>query len=458
MRYLPFLVLMLIAASCATPRTEVPLLFEPPDAFSSDGESALADAWWESFGDASLNGFMAQALSNNLSLRATWDRLAQAEATARRQGADIYPSLDIVASATSIDRDEGRAEEYSGGLVASYELDIWGRVRSTREAASLDVAATAAQLRAAAITLSAEIANAWFQRAEQAGQLNLLEQQLATSEKSLEILRSRFRSGQSSAVDVLQQEQLVEARRGDMSSARARLAVLENQLAILAGQSAGSAIPEPAAWENLPPAPETGLPADLLQRRPDVLRAYHLVLAADERAAAALADRFPRFSISARYTSTEAAASDLFSNWITTLAANLVAPVIDGGAKRAEVERARAALSEAINTYGQTVLTALSEVENALVREQHQRELLDSLHRQLELATQVTDQTRERYLRGIGDFLRVLTAELSQQNLERNVLAAERELREFRVALCRALSGGFDLERPSPATLDPTVE
>ncbi|MGA1193738.1 MAG: TolC family protein, partial [Kiritimatiellia bacterium] len=161
---------------------------------------------------------------------------------------------------------------------------------------------------------------------------------------------------------------------------------------------------------------------------------------------------------SARYTSTEAEASDLFSNWITTLAANLVAPVIDGGAKRAEVERARAALSEAINTYGQTVLTALGEVENALVREQRQRELLDSLHRQLELATQVTDQTRERYLRGIGDFLRVLTAELSQQNLERNVLAAERELREFRVALCRALSGGFDLERPSPATLDPTVE
>lgn len=452
----PFLIILalLFTASCATPRPEDAVPFQTPPAFSVAGESALPDAWWTSFDDPALNDWITRSLSNNLSLRATWDRLAQAEATARKQGAAIYPSLDAVASASRIERDEGDKDEFSAGLVASYELDLWGRVRSTRDAARLDVSATREQLRAAAITLSAEIANAWFQRAEQRGQIAQLERQLATNEKILALLQQRFRTGQSSAIDVLQQEQLVEARRGDLATAHARLSVLEHQLAILSGQPAGAPIPAPAENPVWPAAPDPGIPADLLQRRPDVLRAYHQVLAADERAAAALADRFPRLSISARYTSIEESASDLFSNWITTLAANLVAPVIDGGSRRAESARARAALSEAINNYGQIVLTALGEVENALVQEQRQHELVASLARQLDLATRVSERTRDRYLSGAEDFLRILTADLSQQNLERNLLTAERQLREFRVALCRALSGGFELERPEPARLE----
>lgn len=453
MRTLFLILTLTIAASCASPRPEEALPFSAPDSFSASGEAALPDAWWESFGDSALNVWMAQSLSNNLSLRATWDRLAQAEATARKQGADIYPSLDAIASASRIDRDEGDVDEFSAGLVASYELDIWGRVRSTRDAARLDRSASREQLRAAAITLSAEIANAWFQRAEQLGQIALLEAQLVTNEKILTLLRQRFRTGQSSAIDVLQQEQLVESRRGDLATARARLAVLENQLAVLSGQPAGATIPAPAVSIALPPLPATGVPAELLQHRPDVLRAYDQVLAANERAAAALADRFPRLSISARYTSTGESAGDLFSNWITTLAANLIAPVIDGGSRRAESARARAALSEALNNYGQVALGALAEVENALAQEQRHREFVASLARQLELATQVSERTRDRYLSGGEDFLRILTADLSQQNLERNLLTAERQLREFRIALCRALSGGVALTRPAPATL-----
>jgi NodT family efflux transporter outer membrane factor (OMF) lipoprotein len=456
-----FLCLLGVASvSCATRAPDVPVQFNVPASFSRTGEDTAPEAWWEAFGDAALNDWMREALDGNLNLRASWDRLAQAEAMAARQGAGLRPTLDANAAAgrTRTEPDGGGRNiyknEFSVGLVASYEIDMWGRVRSARDAAALDVDASAELIRATAITLAAEIATTWIQRTEQAGQVALLEQQLETNERILSLLRQRFRSGRSSAVDVLQQEQLVEARRGDLATAKSRLEVLEHQLAVLAGRPVNAPLPETGLLPSLPPVPEAGVPADLLQRRPDVLRAFYQVMAADQRVSAAIADRFPRLSITARASTTAPDVDDLFSNWLSSLAANLVGPIIDGGSLRAETARSRAALSESIHLYGQAVLTALAEVEDALAQERRQQELLESLVRQLELANQVTGRVRDRYLSGGEDFLRILTADLTQQNLERNVLTARRQLIEFRIGLYRALSGGFPLERPGPATLN----
>jgi NodT family efflux transporter outer membrane factor (OMF) lipoprotein len=431
---------------------------ELPGAFSSTGSVAVTEAWWEEFGDSELNRVISGALSNNYTLRAVWDRLAQAEAVAARQGAALIPSVNAEASAsrTRIDTDGADSavyeNEYGAGLVASYELDIWGRVRSARDAAALDVSATEGQVQAAAISLSAEIALTWFQLAEQLGQLDLLRSQIETSQRSLAVLNGRFRSGQSGAVDVLQQEQLVETRRGDLAVSEARVQVLKNRLAVLAGVVPGSPMPVPSALpQDLPVAPATGVPADTMQRRPDVARAYDLVQAADERVASAIADRLPRLSLSARVSSTAPEIDDVFSDWIASLAANLVGPVIDGGSRRAEVARAEAVRSEAINTYGQTILEAFAEVEDALTQEQRQRELIVSLDRQLELATQITKNLRDRYLSGSEDFLRILTAEISRQSLERNRLQAGQQLIEYRIGLYRALAGGLETARPEPA-------
>lgn len=447
---------VLLASSCATRPPEAPLPFDLPETFSDSGRAVLPDAWWETLGDSGLNAWMETALSGSLTLRSAWDRLSQAEASAAAQGASRYPSVDVDGSVTryqtTTDNGEGddTSEEYGAGLGAYYEVDIWGRIRSVREAAALDTQATREQVQAAAITLSARIALAWIQRAEQTGQEQLLLQQLSTNERILELLRHRFRTGRSSAVDVLQQEQLVESRRGDLVYVRARLRVLENQLTLLAGQPARTALPEPRALSPLPEMPAAGVPADLIQRRPDVRTAYLRVLAADQRVAVAVADRFPRLSLSARVGASAPEAGDLFSDWISSLAANLAGPLIDGGLRKAEVERSRASLSEAIHDYGQSVLVSINEVEDAMFQERRQQELVESLARQLDLATRVTERLRDRYLHGSEDFLRLLSADLSQQGLERALLSAGRQRIEYRIALCRALSGGFPVKPPGP--------
>ncbi|MCK5866298.1 MAG: TolC family protein, partial [Marinobacter adhaerens] len=159
-------------------------------------------------------------------------------------------------------------------------------------------------------------------------------------------------------------------------------------------------------------------------------------------------DRFPRLSLTAGVDTSGAHTRDLFDNWLATLAANLAAPIIDGGLRKAEVDRTRAVASEALHTYGQTILDALGEVEDALAQEQHQRDFIASLDKQLTLAGQVIERVRDRYLQGTMDYQRVLDALLSQQTLQCSLLTARRDLVQDRIDLCRALGTGWALEQP----------
>jgi outer membrane protein TolC len=200
-------------------------------------------------------------------------------------------------------------------------------------------------------------------------------------------------------------------------------------------------------FRELPPLPETGLQSLLLERRPDVRAAWLRLEAADQRVAAAVADRFPRLSLTGRTNTTDEHIEDLFDDWLATIAANLLAPLIDGGQRRAEVERSQAVAAENFHIYGQTVLEALAEVENTLIQEQRQQEHLVSITRQLELAEQAFGRIRDRYLNGAEDYQRVLGALLSKQLLQRTQLLAQRELFVNRINLCRALAGGWELSR-----------
>jgi outer membrane protein TolC len=171
--------------------------------------------------------------------------------------------------------------------------------------------------------------------------------------------------------------------------------------------------------------------------------------------AAAVADQFPRISLSARVEASAAETKDLFDNWLASLGANLTAPLLDGGLRAAEVDRTRARAEEQLHAYGQSILDALREVEDALVEERQQERYLASLGRQVELSRQASDQTRDRYAKGAEDFLRVLTALQSYQSLQRRELQARRELIEFRIGLYRALGGGWDMEPPVPGRRTP---
>lgn len=426
--------------------------YQPRGQFSASGEEPLPGRWWLTFADPTLDRLIENALSDNLSLQTAWDRLDQARAVARRAGAELWPQLNGGADGSTTRSRSGSHDEsrndFSLGLSASYEIDLWGRINSTQEAAEMDAMASAEALQTAALTLTARVASTWFSLIEQREQIVLLEQQLFTNQQTLELVNLQFRTGQVSIADLLQQRLVVENRRGELALTRAQEQVLLNLLAVLLGLPPDQA-PQLTQTHlgSLPPLPDTGLQSDLIERRPDVRAAWLQIQAADQRVAAAVADRFPRLSLSGRATTSSEEIEDLFDNWLSSIAANLLAPLVDGGRRRAEVDRARAAATAALHSYGQTILEALAEVEDALVREQQQVEYLNSLDRQLELAAQATERIRERYLNGAEDYQRVLSSILSEQQLQRTRVAASGVLYENRINLCRALAGGWDMSR-----------
>lgn len=455
--------LVIGAIGCSVGRQSVPAMIDLPESFSGDGAAVSAEGampaghWWTAFSDPQLDLLIAEALAGSPDLAIWWDRLDQTRSLARKSGASLWPQVELDGNASRTGRwpDEGPAtytNDFSTQLFVRYEIDLWGRVRSSKAAAASDARASEQDLRAAALSLSANVAATWYELAEARAQLVVLEEQRTVNAKILELVTMRFQRGKVGASDVLQQEQLVESTAGDRALAQARLEILRHQLAVLIGRLPNDA-PDISGAQliELPAPPATGIPAELLQRRPDLQSAWLDVAAANARVAAAVAERYPRLSISASGQTGGAEAADLFTDWLGNLAANLMMPLIDGGSRAAEADRQRAAARQALHAYRSIVLAALQEVENALVREARQAEYLASLRRQVELSRVVFDRSGDDYLGGQAEYLRVLQAQTSLQGLQRRLLSAERELIQYRIDLCRALGGHWTLERPAVA-------
>jgi outer membrane protein TolC len=230
-----------------------------------------------------------------------------------------------------------------------------------------------------------------------------------------------------------------------LAQANASLNALKHQMNILLGSYPGTrSLPAQAQLPILGPLPATGVPAQLLQRRPDLQAARLRLGAADARAAAAVAARYPRIDLSAALT-TSSSSGELFSNWFNNLVTQLTAPLFDGGQRSADAQRARAVALEALNDYRQALLEAIGEVETALAAELGQRRYLASLEVQLQHAAAVQRQERQRYFQGDSDYLSVLDALRSRQALERQRVTAQRQLISERLLLVRALAGGWSM-------------
>lgn len=429
-----------------------------PEAFSQDGTEPLPDRWWLALDDPRLDELIREGVTENFSIRIAWDRLRQAYQTAVKAGADRYPEVIYQGDARRTYRRTDAANTdtsvFAAGLSAAYEADLWGRVRSVAEAARLDALAVREDVDAAAISLSASIAGTWYQFMEARLQEELIEAQLEANRKVLTIIELQFRQSQANAADVFRQQQLVEATKGQLIRVRDAAVILQHTLSILLGRTPGQYWPDARPrLVDLPPLPATGLPSELVRRRPDLRGAALVIQSADERVSAAVADLYPRLLLVA---STETSADrfrGLFDDWISVLAANAAGPLFDAGFRRAEVERTRAVLSQAIHAYGQEVLLAFGEVEDALSREIYQRRYIESLESQLALAVKTYNTSRESYLRGQIDYIRVLESLVSRQNLERSLLTARRQLIDYRIDLYRALAGGWEMVPTEPAQL-----
>ncbi len=441
-----------VLLACAPYREPSELQLQSPAMFSDSGERPAPQQWWTAFEDPGLNAAVDRALEDNFDLRVAWQRLQEARAVARRASAPLWPDLDGSLTATARDDDFEDAEDLGAGLTSTYELDIWGRLRDAAAAEDFRAEASLADYRAAALSLAAEIAGTWYRMVEARRQLDLLEEQASVNEKLLSSLENRFGTGLVRSVDILRQRRLLEATREETYYARARLDVARHQLAVLTGRSPGQLeIATPEGLPSLSPLPATGIPSDLVRRRPDVRAAFLRLEATDRDLAAAVSDQYPRLALTASASSSANNADQLFEDWALAVGGELLAPLFRGGALTAEVERSEAVRNRRLYEYGQTVLTAFREVEDALVRENQQREGVGSLERQVETAQQSYRQLRIQYFNGAAGYLDVLTALDQVQSLQRQALSARLELLNFRIALYRALAGPIVTDRERDA-------
>jgi NodT family efflux transporter outer membrane factor (OMF) lipoprotein len=441
------ILILFIVAGCKSPEP-VSAPVELPGAFSESGTEMVPEQWWSGFQDDGLDAAIASGVESNFTLLSAFERLQAAQAVADQAGAARFPDLEASAQGR-IQRDNddfnNENEQVQLGLSSVYEVDLWGRIRSSVQAEAFRTQASLYDYQTAALTLTGEITTTWYQLADAREQLRLLDEQTETNETVLQLLRNRFRIGQIDRVDVVRQQQLVEATREQRIDAEARQAVLEHRLAVLLGKSPQEPLNVvPDGLPELPALPEAGLPADLIQRRPDVQRSYFMLQAADRDLASAISNQYPRLTITASATTAAENAGNLFQNWGTSVAGNLLAPIFNGGRLRAEVRENESIKQQRLYDYAQSILDAFQEVENALIREDKQRQQIQSIERQVALANEAYTQLRLQYLNGDGNYLDVLTALDGIQQLRRDLLSARLELVEFRIALYRALAGSFD--------------
>jgi len=457
------LTIIVLAGSCSDSVKNPAMPTEIPKSFSTTGTEPLPGNFWQAFEDDELDILIDHALTNNFNLETAWDRLAQAQAVAKKSEAALWPQAELDAGfRRSRVENQGLTNYsslYSLGIAAGYEVDLWSRLKSSQKAAWLDVQAQRDAVNTAAITVAASIANTWYQLAEGKDLIQIATEQIETNRQVLEIVTVKFRKGAASAADVLRQRQLVASTEALLIVAKEAEELLQYQLSVLLGNQPELTWRQTTiALPDLPPMPKLGIPADVLWRRPDVRQDFRLLQAADQRLAAAVSDQYPRISIAASVETSDVSVHDLFDDWLANLAANAMQPLFDGARRKAEVQRQQAVVQERVHTWGQTILDALWDIEAALTQERQQTQLLESLDLQLGLARETYQRNRERYIKGQATYIRVLESLQSLQALERNMVTAQRRLIGYRIDLYRSTAGSFDLPRPAISRTHNTTE
>lgn len=444
------LLVIISLTSCSRQSADLNPPIDLPDAFSRSGQAQLPDQWWTAFNDQDLNNRVDQALHSNFTLKSAWYRLKEARAITDRQSALLFPSLDAFwegekSRRPAFNNQIVETEGLSLGLASDYEIDLWGRIRSRIDAEEFRTRATLADYQTAALSLSAEVVRTWIQLVESTNQLHLIEHQIQANEKILQLIETRFNSGQARHVDILRQKQLAESTREQKITIESRIQVQKHRLAVLVGRPPRYQIDlTEKKLPKLPPLPETGVASQLVRRRPDVMAVFYQLKAANQDLATAISTQYPRLTLSASVSTTNEDPYNLFENWAGSLFGNLIAPLFDGGQRSAEVERNKALTQQRFYDYTQTILEAFREVEDALIREKSQVEKIQSLEMQVKLAQQAFEQLETQYFNGVSDYIEVLTALNSLQQLQRDLLSAKMLALEFRIALYRSMAGGFE--------------
>ena len=437
------------------PDAPVPPSFKTPEGWKAGEprDQVARGKWWEVFGDAQLNGLEERLTVSNNSLRAAQAAFEQARALVRAAQAGQQPFVSATAVPGRFDTSETKTNAskittYTDYLVrgdVSYEADVWGRVRQTVAASRAAAQAAGADVEVVSLSLHAELASNYFALRALESERGILETTVAGYQRALELTTNRFKGGVASAVDVAQAQTQLESTRAQLIDLRARRAQIEDAIAVLVGENASSfaLAVEPLAGQ--PPQVPAGMPASVLERRPDVAAAERRVAAAAAQANVAASAFYPTLLLTGSGGVESNALSNLLraGSLLWSVAPALTETLFDGGRRRAVSAQARAGYDRSVSLYRETLLVSLREVEDNLAalrvlaeEAATQDAAAAASERTLELAT-------NRYKGGLTTYLEVVSAQSVALANRRTALSIQARRMTATVFLIKALGGGW---------------
>jgi NodT family efflux transporter outer membrane factor (OMF) lipoprotein len=458
---------VLALTGCVAKRTNAskPAIVVPPS-WSSSGEGIVFTSsedlskWWERFGDSTLSSLIGQALKNNTDLRTALARLREARAQRNLAAANRFPRATFsVSNSTSKTSGSATTDQLSASFDASWEADMFSAKGNALQAASADARATEADLHNTQVSLAAEVALNYVELRSFQSRIEIARRNTASQAETLQLTEWRAQAGLVSSVDVEQARTNLEQTRAGIPSLETGIAENEHRLAVLVGTAPGALKQQLDALAPLPSLPDTvavAIPADTLRQRPDVRAAQQRIIAETARLRQTEAARYPSFSLSGSLGIEKLTGNALGSVTGGTLAAatggvskvaafsgSVLQTIFDRGRIRSEIEIQNAVQEQAVIAYEATVLTALEDVENALVSLEKSRERLAALNVAGTAARSAALLARDRYTAGLADFTTVLDTERTVLAVEDNIAQTQADRISALIQLYKALGGGW---------------
>ena len=418
--------------------------------------------WWSVFSDPALDELERAALSGNQDIRAAAARVEQARAVAGLARSTYWPQIAVggavVREQTSTTTDNRFPQDltttYSAPLSASWELDLFGRVRRQNESARAAAEGSAAEFEAVRLTLTAEVASTYFTLRALEREHALLDETLAVRRRALDLVRARVSGGAAADLDAARAETELAVTEAEVAALENRRASAQNALAVLVGRPAPDfELPAQAVALVRPPSIPAGMPSALLERRPDIAAAERALAAANARIGVAKAAFFPAISLTGSAGYATGDIDRLFETDSRTwsIGPRLYLPIFQGGRNRANLARSRAAYEEAVAGFRQQVLVAFREVQDALTATRLLAEESAAQDRALASARRAVGLAQTRYDAGFVSYLEVIEAQRTALATERAATQLTARRLNASVALIKALGGGW--HRPTDGLL-----
>ena len=435
------------------PATQLPERFRgQPD---SVDPASLADLpWWDVFGDPALQRLVREAVENNYDLQTAIARVEQFRAQVGVAASDLYPHAGYDGAATReksfvplVPGGNRTFNVFSGVLDAAWEIDVWGRIRRQTEAARAQFLASEDVRRGVMLSLVSDVAAGYFRLLELDREREIARSSTETYQRTLDLFTQRYQGGKDTQLSTSRAEASLAGSLATIARLDEAIIQQENAISQLVG-----APPRPIERGNpltsqSAPAVPTGLTSDLLQRRPDILRAEHEMISANAEIGVAVANFFPRIGLSALYGGESAEIDNVIKNnfSIWNIAGSVSGPIFQGG-RLIEQYRARQAFwDETIAAYRGTIVRALREVSDALAAEAKLVERRAAEERQVKALAQAVELSLDRYRTGLANYFEVLEAQQQLYPAEDALAQSQRDQLLTVVALYKALGGGWKL-------------